>query len=100
MSRPVLETTFSRSTSHTLWSARRIEISALRDRGVRVDFVVYDMLPVLHPEWFPPEVPAPHREWLRSVAAIADGLVCISDTVADELPQLARRGVSATVVAP
>ena len=71
--------------SYRMVRSARSQIVALRNRGVRVDFVVYDMLPVLRPEWFPPEVPEPHHEWLRTVAAIADGLVCISDTVADEL---------------
>lgn len=69
----------------------RGELVRLRDRGVRLDFVVYDMLPVLHPEWFPGEVPRQHLEWLRTAALIADGLVCISATVADELREWLRR---------
>ena len=61
------------------------ELAALRDRGVRVDFVVYDLLPELRPDCFPDYVPPLHRAWLRSVAALADGMVCISKTVAGEL---------------
>ena len=71
--------------SYAMVRSATSQLISLRDRGVRMDFVVYDMLPVLHPEWFPPEIPAPHREWLRTISAIADGLVCISNTVADEL---------------
>ena len=63
----------------------RSQLVALRDRGVRLDFLVYDMLPVLHPEWFPGDIPRLHLQWLRTVAGVSDGLVCISDTVADEL---------------
>jgi glycosyltransferase involved in cell wall biosynthesis len=61
------------------------ELVALRDRGVRVDFVVYDLLPELRPDCFPAYVPPLHRAWLRSVSAVADGMVCISKTVAGEL---------------
>jgi glycosyltransferase involved in cell wall biosynthesis len=61
------------------------ELIRLRDLGVRLDFVIYDMLPVLRPHWFPDQVPREHLGWLRTVAAMADGLICISATVAGEL---------------
>jgi glycosyltransferase involved in cell wall biosynthesis len=52
----------------------------LRHRGVRVFYVVYDLLPVLRPEWFPP-FPL-FRTWLQAIASEAEGLVCISRSVA------------------
>jgi glycosyltransferase involved in cell wall biosynthesis len=55
----------------------------LRHRGVRVFYVVYDLLPVLRPEWFPP-FPL-FRIWLQAIASEADGLVCISRSVAQQL---------------
>lgn len=62
----------------------------LRHRGVRVFYVVYDLLPVLRPQWFPP-FPL-FRTWLRTISREADGLVCISRAVAqqllDHLPEL------------
>jgi len=64
--------------------ARR-QLRNLCRRGVRVVFVVYDLLPALRPDCFPDPVPGTYREWLQDITADADGLVCISRTVADEL---------------
>lgn len=58
--------------------------AAWRARGVEVSFQVYDFLPVLRPEFFPAGADRVHAEWLRSVCANADRLVCISGAVADE----------------
>ena len=59
-------------------------IAALRDAGVRIAFVLYDLLPLQHPEWFPDGVPARFAAWLRLVAMGADRVACISATVAGE----------------
>jgi glycosyltransferase involved in cell wall biosynthesis len=61
------------------------QLVALRDRGVRIVFVVYDLLPVIRADWFPDPIPEVHLEWLHRITGIADGVVCISRTVADEL---------------
>lgn len=56
-----------------------------RHRGIAVYFLVYDLLPVLQPAFFPKDTEAMHARWLESIATCADGLVCISRTVAEEL---------------
>ncbi|MBA5687994.1 glycosyltransferase [Rugamonas apoptosis] len=56
-----------------------------RARGVHVSFVLYDLLPVLRPEFFPPGADAGHAAWLATIAAQADQLVCISQAVADDM---------------
>jgi len=56
----------------------------LRAEGVRLHFVVYDLLPVLMPQVFPPGGFEFH-EWLAVVGRVADSAVCISRAVADEL---------------
>ena len=56
-----------------------------RTSGVVVVFVVYDLLPVLHPEHYPAGIDEMQSLWLRSIASTSDGLVCISRSVADEL---------------
>jgi glycosyltransferase involved in cell wall biosynthesis len=58
-----------------------------RDRGVRIAFVVYDLLPQQHPEWFPFGLAQQHLGWLVTAAALADRLICISADVADNLRQ-------------
>jgi len=56
-----------------------------RARGVSVNFVLYDLLPVLRPEFFPPGADRGHAAWLNTIAAEADRLVCISAAVADDM---------------
>ncbi|WP_199100151.1 glycosyltransferase [Dyella sp. ASV21] len=68
-----------------LTPANQALFEAWRDRGVSVHFMVYDLLPVLRPEFFPAGIDRMHAKWLRSIAACADGLICISKTVAGEL---------------
>lgn len=56
-----------------------------RTLGVDVTFVVYDLLPVLRPEFYPSSIDAMHGAWLATVATVASGVLCISNAVADEL---------------
>ena len=58
---------------------------AMRSRGVEVVFVVYDLLPLVRADCFDPAGLPMFRGWYESIARIADGLICISRTVADEL---------------
>lgn len=61
-------------------------LQMMRQQGVSVYFVVYDLLPVLLPHCFPKESEGLFRNWLRVVVQ-ADGAICISRTVADDLRQ-------------
>lgn len=54
-----------------------------RNFGVRVIFLVYDLLPVLLPHHFPEGNAQIHERWLTMVAKM-DGAVCISKAVADQ----------------
>lgn len=56
-----------------------------RRRGLRVWFVVYDLLPLLMPDCFDPGLRLPFHRWIRKIAGISDGLVAISRSVADEI---------------
>ena len=57
---------------------------SIRSKGGRVYFVVYDLLPLLLPHFFPPGVEAHHHNWM-SVVAECDGVLCISRSVADDV---------------
>ena len=59
-------------------------VQALREGGARIGFVLYDLLPLQHPEWFPEGMDALFADWLRLVVAEADRVLCISRTVADD----------------
>jgi hypothetical protein len=55
----------------------------LRNRGVIVKTVVYDLLPVLLPDVFEDGAKSMHQAWLETTAKF-DGVLCISKSVADE----------------
>ncbi|MGH1573401.1 glycosyltransferase [Methylobacterium sp. P31] len=55
-----------------------------RARGVRIHFVVYDLLPVLRPEFFGPGAADDFSRWLGAIAQVADSVACISRAVAHE----------------
>jgi len=63
----------------------------LKDRGVRLHFIVYDLLPVLHPQWFDAGLERAYSEWIVAVCELADSNICISRAVAGELFQWIRQ---------
>jgi glycosyltransferase involved in cell wall biosynthesis len=60
-------------------------LTEMHERGVRIYFVVYDLLPLLLPHAFPDGTEALFREYTLTIARHADGLLCISRAVSDEL---------------
>lgn len=54
-----------------------------RRRGVKVCFIIYDLLPATAPEFFFPGARPSHHAWLATISEF-DGVVCISRAVADE----------------
>jgi glycosyltransferase involved in cell wall biosynthesis len=66
---------------------KRDAYQLFRDLGAKLAFVVYDLLPVNHPQWFyKPEVDN-FVGWLSVVNEIADEVLCISNTIAEEFSQ-------------
>lgn len=59
--------------------------SEWRCRGVEIVFVVYDILPILHPKWWPQNGGDIHTAWLKTIAKVSDKLVSISKAVSDEV---------------
>jgi glycosyltransferase involved in cell wall biosynthesis len=57
-----------------------------RNRGVKVWFVLYDLLPVLLPQVFPEGTQTLYQQWLPTITQF-DGVVAISRAVADELAE-------------
>nr|WP_321269484.1 glycosyltransferase family 1 protein [uncultured Tolumonas sp.] len=49
-----------------------------RERGVKISFVVYDLLPIEFPEFFALGIQAIFPKWIRFVIDNADRLICIS----------------------
>lgn len=55
------------------------------DGGVKMAFVVYDILLQHNPHWGPPGLAEILAEWLKSTTLLADELYCISDAVAHDV---------------
>ena len=66
--------------------AQRGFYQKLRREGVQVKFMVYDLLSILMPQYFPLGSEEGFSQWL-SVVVENDGAVCISKTVADDLSE-------------
>jgi glycosyltransferase involved in cell wall biosynthesis len=56
----------------------------MRNQGVRIYFVVYDILSLTMPEHFPEGAEANFGKWFSTVVESSDGLICISQNVARE----------------
>ena len=59
--------------------------AAWRESGVRIGFLVYDILPLSFPHFFPDFAEGVHGEWLSAIADVSDDLICISQAVADDV---------------
>lgn len=67
-------------------------LSALRARGLAVYFVVYDLLPIQFPHFWPSSLGSAHADWLHTLARF-DGAICISQAVANELVEWRKANV-------
>ena len=55
-----------------------------RTRGVAINFLIHDVLPLMMPNYFPGHVEAAHTKWLCAIAETSDRLICVSQAVADD----------------
>lgn len=70
--------------SYTVEAGKAKVFARLRERGVRTSFVVYDLIPILFEEHFPPGTKDAHAQWLYEITQ-ADAALCISAAVAHDL---------------
>lgn len=68
-----------------LLPVHQAQILLWKRSGVKVHVVVYDLLPLQHPEWFNPKTTRNFKRWVNWLAIYADSAVCISQTVKMEL---------------
>ncbi len=69
------------------------QVRALKDRGVSVVSVVYDLIPILHSKYCDKNLTPVFSRWLDEMIAVADGFVCISQWTCDEVRQEVTRRV-------
>lgn len=71
-------------SAHVLPKYRR-QLRAWRAHGATVHLVVYDLLPILHPQWFNAKASAHFHNWFNLLADEADQAICISKDVSRDL---------------
>lgn len=71
----------------------RRDLWQMKQQGVRLWFVMYDMLPDQRPDWFSDKLVVRYRRWLQTICEIADGFYCISPAVTEELRQYLERNL-------
>lgn len=71
---------------HHIAIAHESYLSDMHRAGIRINFVVYDLLPIQFPHYWRPQLAIHllHQQWLNLVTKY-DGAVCISKAVADDL---------------
>lgn len=65
-------------------SVQKPYLEHLHNQGLKVYFVVYDLLPVHFPRWFPDVAADGHNKWLTTIAQF-DGAIGISQAVVNDL---------------
>lgn len=63
------------------------ELERMRRAGVSIHFVVYDLIPLLHPRFAYPGIDGAFTNWMRSIGRYADSVIAISAAVAVDVKQ-------------
>lgn len=63
----------------------RRQLKAWRAHGASTHIVVYDLLPLMRPEWFSRATASHFKRWFDVLANDVDQAICISDQVAKDL---------------
>jgi glycosyltransferase involved in cell wall biosynthesis len=63
----------------------RQQVRAWRKHGATVHLVVYDLLPLLRPQWFNSKASGHFQNWFSILATDADQAICISKQVSRDL---------------
>ena len=71
-------------SAHLLPKYRR-QLKAWRSHGASIHLIVYDLLPLIRPDWFNAATAGHFRRWFEVLGGEADQAICISDQVARDL---------------
>lgn len=71
-------------TAHLAPNTRET-LERFRSLGIDIYFVVYDILLIHHPEWWPRDSDVTFRRWLEIISELSTGLVCISQATANAI---------------
>ena len=66
-------------------SRHQRQLARWRRSGASINIVIYDLLPLQHPHWFPRSTGRNFAKWIGVVSRLADLAICISHQVASDL---------------
>lgn len=72
----------------------RAQLRSWRAAGGTLHFLVYDLLPLLRPDWFSDNAHRNFRAWLRVLANDSDQLLCISRQVVRDVREQLRKAAA------
>lgn len=65
--------------------AHHNQLEKWKKKGAKIHILIYDLLPALNPEWFHSRTTLNFYRWIKSVAVLADSVICISNSVKNEM---------------
>ncbi len=71
-------------SAHVLPKYRQ-QLRAWREHGATVHLIVYDLLPLMRPQWFNPKASTHFRNWFGVLCKDTDQAICISKQVSRDL---------------
>lgn len=63
----------------------RLALQSFVTSGVPISLILHDVLPLTHPQWFPPAITESYEAWLRVVADVPCRVLSVSQQSATEL---------------
>ncbi len=69
------------SWNYPSWKVARLA----RQQGAKVVTLIYDLMPIRHPDYCFPLLPPQFQSWLTEILTCSDAVICISRTTRDDL---------------
>ncbi|CAI2401172.1 D-inositol-3-phosphate glycosyltransferase [Serratia ficaria] len=86
-------------TAH-LFPELNVHLDSLRRAGAQAHFVIHDILPLRNPEWSIVDIQRAFPIWLKGIAEYADGVVCVSASVADDVRHWLKKNADEITINP
>lgn len=77
-------------TAHLFPEIERF-LKSYKEQGLIIYYVIYDLIPLLYPEYTIPSISDAFHHWIQGLLSYSDGLLCISNSVAQDVRNWANR---------
>jgi glycosyltransferase involved in cell wall biosynthesis len=77
-----------------LFRRHQVQLAQWKCAGAELHILLYDLIPVMHPQWYLSRTTKHFRHWLRTVAIFATSVICISNVVKNDFDAWLRQQYS------